>query len=105
MQQMKVIISTIFILPQLKWPGTLLLAFRPKILEGGGVLQLLFCAKRNAASVVLIKCGHPETLLDGKKIMFMHSQAVGMQKHSNFPKLLSTNADTPYEPPGETFTT
>ena len=39
----------------------------------------------------------------------MHWQAVGMQELSDFPYLpsaiSSTSASTPYEPPGETFTT
>ena len=51
-----------------------------------------------------------QTILDGKKkLNFMNSQAVGMQKLSDFPWLLSTSAisstSTPYEPPGETLTT
>ena len=43
--------------------------------------------KRNAASVVLTMLGggDTQTLLDGKKLNFMHSQVVGMQKISDFP--------------------
>ena len=73
-----------------------------------------FCLKRDAASVVLtiFSGGDTQTLLDGKKLNFMHSQSVGMQKLSNFPWLMGANANAsgasasaPYEPPGETFTT
>ena len=52
-----------------KW---LLLAFCPKIWEVAGTYELLFCLKKNAASVVLtmLSGGDTQTLLDGKKKLF-----------------------------------
>ena len=70
-----------------------------------GTYELSFCLKRNAASVVLtmLNGGDTQTLLDDKKKFELYALAVGMQKLSNFPYLLSAIA--PYESPGETFTT
>ena len=76
-----------------------------------GTYKLLFCLKRNAASLVLtiLGGGDTQTLLAGKEILnFMHSWVVGPQKLSDFPSLPDASTpsiNTPYEPPGETFTT
>ena len=48
--------------------------------------------------------GDTQTLLEGKKkLNFMHLQAVGTPKLSDFPELYSASA--PYQQTGETFTT
>ena len=51
----------------------------------------------------MLSGGDTQTLLDGKKKFELYALAVGMQKLSNFPYLLTAIA--PYESPGETFTT
>ena len=71
----------------------------PKILGGGGALRIVFLLEKECRF-----SGADNYYLDSKQILnFVHLQAVGMQKLSNFPWLL--NASAPYELPGETFIT
>ena len=63
-----------------------LLAFSPKILGGGGDLQIVIllkneCSLSGGDNVRWWGC---QTLLVGKKLNFMHSRAVEMQKPCNF---------------------
>ena len=64
-----------------------LLAFSPKILGGGGDLQIVILLK-NECSLSdgdnVRWWGH-QTPLVGKKLNFMHSQAVEMQNPCDFP--------------------
>ena len=62
----------------------LILAFLPQIWEVVGTYELLFCLKRNAASVVLTMLGggDTQTLLDGKNWTFCTGRQWG---HKNFP--------------------
>ena len=74
--------------------------FLPKVLGGGGDLQIMAYSKMNDVLVV-------ETIIGGwelkpywllKFLKFMHSQAVKCKTSGASPR-------TYYKPPGETFTT
>ena len=86
--------------------------FAPKFWEAVGTYELLFCSKRNVASVVLTMLGGRDTqpLLDGQKKFELYGLTdSGDANTFRFSQLPSASASTissvPYEPPGETFTT
>ena len=80
----------------LESPQGLLLAFCPRILEGGKDLRIIFFLE-NECSLSSVDNHWWWTLLAGKKI-----EHYALSSSGDAP---STSASTPYEPPGGTFTT